>query len=76
MKPSERIYQIWEELCKAKGLELDSLGSMPYHPYAIAKYLDENQPCEHRSSYQVDSLVGNVFYNVCNDCGVLFLAKK
>jgi len=41
MKPSERIYQIWIELCKSKGKDIDSLSSMPYHPLAISKYLDE-----------------------------------
>ena len=53
MKPSEKIYQIWEELCKAKGMELDSLGSLPYHPFAIAKYLDEVHEAENSAKEQL-----------------------
>lgn len=45
---------------------------------AIMSYLyeqwEKNRPCEHKSAYQVDS--GDIFYNVCNDCGVLFLDDK
>lgn len=44
--------------------------------FATLMYLDEdyekNQPCEHRDSYQVDGRDGEVYYNVCNSCGVLF----
>ena len=57
MKPSERIYKIWEELCKAKGMELDSLGSLPYHPYAIAKYLDE---CAEREDERIAEFKKNI----------------
>ena len=43
---------------------------------AILMYLDEKY-CEHHSAYQIESLVGDeVYYNVCNDCGILFLANK
>lgn len=46
---------------------------------SILEFLDEEwekmKPCKHESSYQVEG-IGDVYYNVCNDCGVLFLAGK
>lgn len=65
MLPSKRI----EELRNVSETVMD----------ALIKYLDEehekNKLCEHKDAYQVDSL-GDVYYNVCNDCGVLFLAPQ
>ena len=47
MKPSERIYQIWKELCKDGGIEVSSLASIPYHTLAIDTYLDEEYEKSH-----------------------------
>jgi len=70
MKPSKRIEQI------AYGLNNDY--GVSELLFAIKRYLDEewekNKPCQHKSSYTVDS-TSDVYYNVCNDCGVLFLGK-
>ena len=41
----------------------------------IIAYINKNH-CEHTDSYQVDSFSGDVYYNVCHNCGILFLAKK
>ena len=41
MKPSERIKEIWLEICKKNGIEIENLASMPYHALAIDYYLDE-----------------------------------
>lgn len=73
MKPSEKI----REIMKQKGEII--FGEFMPNPKveAILQYLDENQPCEHKSAYQVESIVGDgIYYNVCNDCGVLFLAHE
>ncbi len=68
MKPSEKIKKIIEEKYKT------SIKSRQI--CAILEYLDEehekNKPCEHKNSYQEESPLHA--YNVCNDCGVLFLA--
>ena len=76
MKPSKRIIEIMAKIFLDEG-EYES--SKIFHS-AILRYLDEesekNKPCEHKSSYQVDEQIGEIYYNVCNDCGVLFLAKK
>ncbi len=72
MKPSERIKEIYDSFKNGEHLGVE-------HAHAIIKYLDEeyekNKPCEHKDSYRVDSIMqDDVYYNVCNDCGVLFLA--
>lgn len=76
MKPSTRIKEIYDKLFLEKGIWVD----IDLHSQAVVQYLDEqhekNKPCEHTDSYQVDPQTGDVFYNVCNKCGVLFLAKK
>lgn len=82
MKPSERI----KKLIKEKQSEIDQQSNQ-LEAYltvvigGILDYLDEeyekNKPCEHKSAYQVESMNGDeVYYNVCNDCGILFLSKK
>jgi len=49
-------------------------------PKKLAEFLfeeyEKNKPCQHKSAYQQESSDGEMFYNVCNDCGVLFLAGK
>jgi len=76
-KPSERIREEYELIKRKTDSKVEDLHKCLT---AVMRYLDEewskNQPCKHEDSYQVDSLVGDVFYNVCNDCGVLFLANK
>lgn len=71
-KPSERIYQIARERGLSKQFPAWNDTDI------ILQYLDEeyekNKPCEHKDSYTVDS-TSDVYYNVCNDCGVLFLGK-
>lgn len=73
-KPSERIYEIQKN--NQKEWPNDPRPSIS----AIIQFLDEeyekNKPCKHKDSYQVDSQIGDVYYNVCNDCGVLFLANR
>lgn len=68
-KPSERIKEI--------SLEIELRWPNDPRPElnAIIQYLDEeweqNKMCAHKSAYQVDSSNGDeVYYNVCNDCGV------
>lgn len=80
MKPSERINQIIRE--GGNEVNLDGPGS--YYKIskneAIIQYLDEeyekNKPCDHKNSYIVDSIHRDICYNVCEDCGVLFLAAQ
>lgn len=82
MKPSEKIKQLVEEKLAEIRKKFDRYAPHPgmgsYYEMAIMKYLDEeyekNQPCTHKNAYQVEG-IGDVYYNVCNDCGVLFLAK-
>ena len=72
MKPSERI----NECFNARQGEMASDSFYIRKAFnEISKILDEIF-CEHKDSYQVDSQIGDVFYNVCNDCGILFLANK
>ncbi len=66
MKPSEKIKQILKTP--------DSNGMFTSETGAILDYLDANAPCEHKDAYQVES--PEIYYNVCNDCGVLFMAKR
>ena len=70
MRPSEIINKVFEakpnEMCSDNVYLGRAFGE-------IGKILDKLY-CEHKSAYQVDS--GDIFYNVCNDCGILFLAKK
>lgn len=69
MKPSEII--------KQKGEMIFGEFMLNSKVDAILQYLDENQLCEHKSAYQVESICGDgIYYNVCNDCGVLFLAHE
>lgn len=71
-KPSDRIIEIRNSMNGFLAPEIIA--------QAIMKYLDEqyekNKPCKHKSSYQVqDQSAPNIYYNVCNDCGVLFLSS-
>ena len=73
MKPSDKILKLVRK-------KFGDVASDYEYICGIMAYLDEeyekNKPCEHKSAYQVDSSLGDVYYNVCNDCGVLFLAKE
>lgn len=77
MKPSERINRIFADL-KNKNRKRKLIEEKELFIQSILNYLDEeydkNKPCEHKSSYQVEGF-NDVYYNVCNDCGVLFLAS-
>lgn len=71
MKPSERI----KEAFKVKPHEVCSDNVYLLRAFEeIGNILDEIQ-CKHTSSYQVEGF-GDVYYNVCNDCGVLVLASQ
>lgn len=74
MKPSERIRVLCDEV-KQEWLGNQSLTDHEKIIVAMLNYLDEVF-CDHKDSYQVDAQIGDIFYNVCNDCGILFLAKK
>lgn len=41
----------------------------------INEIIESYKPCKHESAYQVEGF-NDIYYNVCNDCGVLFLASK
>lgn len=75
MKPSQRIQEIREEL----QIRFPGSASNLWETEAVIMYLDEvyekNKPCEHKYSYQVEGY-GDIYYNVCDDCGVLFLSKR
>lgn len=84
MKPSQKIAEHFDRILRERPGAVDLIHKDKHHQWkveiaAIKDYLDEeyekNRPCEHKSSYRVDGL-GEVYYNVCDDCGVLFLAKK
>lgn len=77
MKPSQRIREIHLELEKSYNDPITKLmGFDDTFHRAVLNFLDEeyerNKPCEHKSAYQVDQ--NDVYYNVCNDCGILFLS--
>lgn len=40
-KPSERIWEIHENLCAKKGIHPGSMEAIPYNTQAILDYLDE-----------------------------------
>lgn len=74
MKPSDIIQELYDRYRDKGNTSQDASIN------AIIQYLDEqyeqNKPCEHKSAYQVESTVGDdVYYNVCNGCGVLFITK-
>lgn len=79
LKPSERIKELHliEEFNKYPIAKL--MGFDDTFKKAVLNYLDEewekNRPCKHLDTYQVDGY-NDVYYNVCNDCGVLFLAGR
>ena len=80
-KPSEKIEKLFQEILAENPergrriLSGEEMVKIKCELLAIKKYLDESH-CEHKDAYQVDSQMSDIYYNVCNDCGVLFLADQ
>lgn len=76
MKPSERIAEVKKEILK-KHPETHKVSN--FDMLALIEYLDEEwetyKPCKHEDFYNEESNDGSIAYNVCQDCGVLFLAE-
>ncbi len=85
MKPSERIKEIiiGNDM---RNPPSDDVSASMYTAQraerfmnAMCEYLDleweKSKPCTHKESYPEESIDGSIAYNVCCECGVLFMAE-